>query len=81
MPDGQDDWADKNAKRLLAAELKRADVTYDDLAKRLTMMGLPESQASVTMKINRGAFPTWFFMASMKAIGKEHVRLEDGSPE
>ena len=75
-PDGQDDWAER-AKRLLKAELKRADVTYDDLAKRLTDMGLPETQASVTMKINRGAFPTWFFMASMKAIGKEHVRLDD----
>jgi len=75
-PDTQDDWAEK-AKRLLKAELKRADVTYDDLAKRLTDMGMPETQASVTMKINRGAFPTWFFMASMKAIGKEHVRLEE----
>lgn len=76
MPDGQEDWAEK-AKRLLKAELKRADVTYDDLAKRLTAMGMPESQASVTMKINRGAFPTWFFMASMKAIGRENVRLDD----
>jgi hypothetical protein len=76
MPSGQDDWAEK-AKRMLKAELKRADVTYDDLAKRLTTMGLPESQASVTMKINRGAFPTWFFMASMKAIGKPSVTLDD----
>jgi hypothetical protein len=76
MPDSQDDWAEK-AKRMLKAELKRADVTYDDLAKRLTDMGLPETQASVTMKINRGAFPTWFFMASMKAIGKDAVRLDD----
>ena len=77
MAEGQDDWAEK-AKRLLKAELKRADVTYNDLAKRLSDMGLPETQASVTMKINRGAFPTWFFMASMKAIGRENVRLDDG---
>lgn len=76
MPDGQDDWAEK-AKRMLKSELKRADVTYDDLAKRLSTMGLPETQASVTMKINRGAFPTWFFMASMKAIGKQHVTLDE----
>jgi hypothetical protein len=47
------------------------------LAKRLTDMGMPEAQASVTMKVNRGAFPTWFLVASMKAMGKEHVRLDD----
>jgi len=39
--------------------------------------GMPESQGSVTMKINRVAFPTWFFMASMKAIGKPHVTLDE----
>ena len=76
MPDGQDDWADK-AKRKLKAELKLADVGYAELADRLTGMGLPETQASVTMKINRGAFPTWFFMASMKAIGKQGVTFDD----
>lgn len=76
MPDGQDEWAEK-AKRMLKSELKRADVGYGELANRLTGMGLPETQASVTMKINRGAFPTWFFMASMKAIGKQNVTLDD----
>ena len=33
------DWADRT-KRFLKAELKRGDVTYEQLAKRLSEMGL-----------------------------------------
>ena len=69
-------WEDR-AKRLLKAELKRADVTYEELAKRLTAMGMEETKASVSNKISRGAFPATFFLATMRAIGKEHVRLDD----
>lgn len=68
-------WAD-HAKRHLKAELKRADVGYADLARRLTEMGLPETEGSVTVKINRGAFPAWFLFAAMKAIGRDVVRLD-----
>jgi hypothetical protein len=52
-------------------------VTYEELARRLSEMGMDESEGSVAMKINRGAFPTWFFLASMKAIGCMAVRVED----
>lgn len=68
-------WAD-HAKRQLKAELKRADVGYVELARRLTEMGIPESEGSVTVKINRGAFPAWFLFATMKAIGVKEIRLE-----
>lgn len=74
--DSKDDWADRS-KRFFKAELKRRDVTYDELARRLSEMGIEESEGSVAMKINRGAFPTWFFLASMKAIGCPAVRVED----
>jgi hypothetical protein len=40
-------------------------------------MGLPETEGSVTVKINRGAFPAWFFFAAMKAVGVHTVRLHD----
>ena len=50
------DYADR-AKRYLKAELKRADVGYKELAERLTAMGLQESEGSITVQINRGAFP------------------------
>jgi hypothetical protein len=71
-------WA-THAKRHLKAELKRADVGYAELARRLTEMGLPETEGSVTVKINRGAFPAWFLFAVMRAIGAHTLRLEDWS--
>ena len=69
-------WAGR-AKRYLKAELKRAGVGYAELARRLTDMGLPETEGSITVKINRGAFPAWFLTASMEAIGASSLRLSD----
>jgi hypothetical protein len=70
------EWEDR-AKRLVKAELKRADVTYEELARRLTDMGMEETKASVSNKISRGAFPATFFLATMKAIGKQNITLDD----
>jgi hypothetical protein len=39
------DWADR-AKRFLKAELKRADVTYEELARRLRDMGYEETKSA-----------------------------------
>ena len=60
----------------MKAELARANVKYADLAKRLTDMGLPETEGSVQVKINRGTFPAWFMLAVMHAIGAHTLRLE-----
>jgi hypothetical protein len=76
MAGTSDHWADV-AKRHLKAELKRADVGYTELAKRLTEMGIPETEGSITVKINRGAFPAWFLFAVMKAIGVHSLRLHE----
>ncbi len=76
MDDSQDHWQ-THAKRHIKSELKRADVGYTELARRLTDMGLPETEGSVTVKINRGAFPAWFLHAAMKAIGVHTVRLHE----
>ncbi len=70
-----DEWANL-AKRILKSELKRADVGYAELAKRLTEMGLSETEGSITVKINRGGFPAWFLFAVMRAIGAHTLRLE-----
>ena len=76
MADGRDEWANRS-RRFLKAELKRAEVTYEELANRLRDMGIPETKGSVTVKVNRGAYPAWFFFAAMKAIGRENVSLAD----
>jgi hypothetical protein len=68
------DFADR-AKRYLKAELKRAGVGYKELAERLTAMGLPESEGSITVKINRGAFPAWFLIAAMQAVGATKLEI------
>ena len=69
-------WEDR-AKRLLKAELARADIGYRDLAERLKKHGLQETEASIANKISRGTFSATFLLASLVAIGAETVRLED----
>jgi hypothetical protein len=76
MAGTSDAWA-SIAKRHLRAEMVRADVRFAELAKRLTEMGLPETEASVQLKVNRGGFPAWFFFAAMKALGVHTVRLHE----
>ena len=70
------EWAER-AKRTVKAELKRADVTYEELAHRLREHGLDETKHSVSAKVGRGTFPASFFLAAMKAIGREHLNLAD----
>jgi Domain of unknown function (DUF6471) len=67
----------ERTKRFIKAELKRADVTYEQLAERLSEHGLEETKGSIAAKISRGAFPATFFIAVMKAIGRENVNLAD----
>jgi Domain of unknown function (DUF6471) len=64
-------------KRFVKAELKRADVTYEELARRLREAGYEETKVSVANKLSRGTFPATFFVAVMKAIGRENVNLSD----
>jgi hypothetical protein len=70
------EWAD-SVKRFLKAELKRADVTYAELAERLKKHGLEETEASVTSKLNRGTFAATWFLACLAALELDGVRLED----
>lgn len=69
-------WEDR-AKRFLKAELKRADVSYKELAERLKKHGLEETEASIANKLARGKFAATFFLASLAEIGCDTVRLED----
>lgn len=70
-------WSERS-KRFLKAELKRADVTYEELARRLREHhGLNETKVSVANKLSRGTFSASFFFAAMKAIGRENVNLSE----
>ena len=70
------EWAER-AARHLKAELKRAEVTYDGLTERLKEHGFAETKASVANKLSRATMTAHFFLASLAAIGREGVRLEE----
>src|ERR1700730_7324468 len=63
------EWAER-AARHLKAELKRAEMTYDDLAERMKKHGFKdETKASIASKLSRATVPAHFFLAALVAIG------------
>jgi hypothetical protein len=70
------EWAER-AARHIKAELKRADLTYDDLAERLRKHGFKETKASIANKLTRATLPAHFFLASLAAMGREQLALAD----
>jgi virulence-associated protein VapD len=70
------EWAERAAKHL-KVELKRAELTYDDLAERLKAHGFEETKASIANKLARATMSAHFFLASLAAIGRDSVSLED----
>src|SRR5215210_7586979 len=69
-------WADR-VRRYVKAELKREEVSYAELARRLKDQGLEETESSITAKLNRGTFAATFFIAVMTAIEKQYVTIKD----
>lgn len=70
------EWAER-AARHLKAELKRADLTYDDLAERLKKHGFKETKASIANKLARSTLTASFFLACLAAMELEGVVLEE----
>jgi hypothetical protein len=68
-----DDARATRIRQFLKAELKRHDITYEELARRLG----DETKASVANKLSRGQFSAIFFVDTLRAIGVEKVDLED----
>ena len=68
----------ERASRFLKAESKRADMTYEELAKQLKKHGVPtETKDSIKAKLMRGTFAATFMLATIAALELEGVRLED----
>jgi hypothetical protein len=72
----ESEWAER-AARHLKAELKRADLTYDDLADRLKAHGFNETKASIANKLARATLPAHFFLASLAVIGRDQIALAE----
>jgi hypothetical protein len=72
----EQEWA-KRAAMHLKIELKRAEVTYEELAERLKAHGFSETKASITNKLARATLSAHFFLASLAAIGRDGLMLEE----
>ncbi|WP_426440585.1 DUF6471 domain-containing protein [Bradyrhizobium genosp. P] len=71
------EWGQR-ASAFLKSEMKKADVTYAELVKRLKKHGLKEeTEAGITMKLKRGSFTAIFFLACVAALELEQVVLEE----
>jgi hypothetical protein len=70
------EWAEKAATHL-KAELKRAKLTYKDLAEQMNKHGFKESESSIASKLSRATVPASFFLAALVAIGCEVIKLEE----
>lgn len=68
-------WENK-VKGLLKAELKRRNVTYQELVEKLAALGVTETPENIANKISRGKFTAVFLIQCMEAIGCTVVRLE-----
>ncbi len=64
------------AARFLKAQMKRAGVTYAELAQRLEAHGLQETEASITSKLARGTFAATFMLAVAAALELEGINLD-----
>jgi hypothetical protein len=76
MTDREKEWAVRGS-RFIKAELKRAGVTYAELAERLNRHGLEETEGSIGAKLARGTFSATFLLASLAVLGLEGVHLAD----
>ena len=67
----------ERAARFLKAELKRANVTYEELAVRLREHGVEETRDSIAAKLKRGTFAATFLIACIAALELTGINLED----
>ncbi len=64
------------ASRFLKAEMKRAGVTYAELARLMEGHGLHETEASITSKLARGTFAATFMLGVLAALELEGLSLD-----
>ena len=65
----------ERVKGLLKAELKKRNMTYKDLADRLTAAGNHDAAANIANKISRGSFSAAYFVQCLEAIGCKNLAL------
>lgn len=64
-------------KGMLKAELKRKNITYDELAKRLADRGIRETPENIANKISRGKFTAVFMFQCLEAAECSTIRITE----
>ena len=72
------EWEDR-AKSLLKTELKRRNVTYNQLVAKLADIGITDAEPNIRNKLARGKFTAVFLLQCLEAIGVKELRLDYGS--
>ncbi|MGD0105729.1 MAG: DUF6471 domain-containing protein [Rhodopila sp.] len=73
----EEELRDRTA-RFIKAELKRANLTYAELAERLERHGMyGETENSIKAKLKRGSFSATFLLATLAALDLDGVSLSD----
>jgi hypothetical protein len=76
MPAKEREYAER-IRRFIKAELKRADVSYKELAERLSRHGLAETEVGIASKLARGTFSATFLLATLAVLELDGMRLEE----
>lgn len=71
-----EDWQEK-VKGILKAELKRRNLGYKELAEKLELLGIKDSERNIANKLARGSFTAVFLIQCLVAIECYNVRIED----
>jgi hypothetical protein len=70
-----EDW-NQRASAILKSTLTRRNIKYNELADRLRILGVEETQSSISNKISRGTFSFTFFLQCMEALNIKDIRLD-----
>jgi hypothetical protein len=63
------------ARNILKIEMLTRRMSYKTLSEKLALIGVHENPLQIKAKINRGAYPFYFFLQVMKAIGVSQIDL------
>ncbi len=69
------EW-ENEVKGMLKAEIKRRNMTYEQLTAKLAEIGVHDTPRNIINKINRGTFSAVFFVQCLRAVGAREVRLD-----
>ena len=73
-PDLEKYWDDL-PRALVKSEMKRQNLTYEELAFLLGQLGIKESAANLRNKINRGNFGATFFMQCISCLRCDLIQV------